>query len=94
MYTPEGIAQFCAAHARMMKKSVLKQLVGITEAVEVDEEYIENYFPKNTHRQKRALVKGAFEAWDSLLSVCVHCPTRCLSEKDRPSELFEQYKDW
>lgn len=87
----EAIAQFCADYAKQMKQSVLEKLAGITEAVELDEEYISQYFPRNSTKQNRMLVEGAFASWDSLLSVCETCPTRCISEKERYCDLFDTY---
>ena len=87
------IAQFCAYYAKRMKKSVLDRLAGLTDATEIDEEYISDYYPKNNAKQNGLLLETACAAWDSLLSVCETCPTRCLSEKDRICELFDLYED-
>ena len=89
------IAQFCAYYAKRMKKSVLEQLAGMTEATEIEEEYVSDYYPKNSTRLNGLLLETACAAWDSLLSVCETCPTRCLSEKERICELFDSdlYED-
>jgi len=89
----EEIAQYCAYYAKRMKKSVLDRLAGMTDATEIDEEYISDYYPKNSAKQNGLLLETACAAWDSLLSVCETCPTRCLSEKDRICELFDLYED-
>jgi hypothetical protein len=77
-----------------MKKSVLEWLAGQTDTVELDEGYITQYFSKTNAKQKQLLVRAAYEAWDSLLSVCGTCPTRCISEKERYCELFDEYEEW
>ena len=86
------IAEFCAYYAKRMRKSVLERLAGLTEATEIDEEYISDYYPKNSARLNGLLLETACAAWDRLLSVCEVCPTRCLSEKDRMCGLFDLYE--
>lgn len=87
----EEIAAFCSYFAKRMKKSVYDQLARITPEVIIDEEYIADYYPKNTQRQNIVFIGVAGEAWDSLLSVCEICPTRCISEREKRSEFFDRY---
>jgi hypothetical protein len=49
-YSSAEIAAFCAYFAKKMKKSVYDWLAGTTSAVIIDEEYIVDYYPKNTQR--------------------------------------------
>ena len=86
------IAAFCTYFAKRMKKSVYDKLGGITPVVIIDEEYIADYYPKNTQRQNKVFIDVAGEAWDNLLSVCETCPTRCISEREKRSEFFDRYK--
>ena len=85
------IAAFCAYFAKRMKKSLYDQLDGITQEVIIDEEYIADYYPKNTQRQNIVFMDVAGEAWDSLLSTCEICPVRCISERGERSEFFDRY---
>jgi uncharacterized Fe-S radical SAM superfamily protein PflX len=85
------IAKFCAYFAKRMKKSVLERLAGLTDATEIDEEYISDYYPDNSGKMNGLLLETACRAWDKLLSVCANCPTRCLSEKERYCTLFDTY---
>ena len=88
--TDMEIANFCAYFAKRMKKSVEDRLAGITEETEADEEYLSDYCHTNTRQQNAILLKVAGEAWEQLLSVCVTCPTRCLSERFLPCEFFDR----
>jgi hypothetical protein len=92
-HSEKNIARFCTYYAKRMKKSVLEQLAGLTDATILDEEYIADFYPKNTSRQNALLMQVAFDAWDSLLAVCENCPSRCLSEKDRLSDFFDFYEE-
>jgi len=92
-YSEEEIARFCAYYAKRMKKSVLEQLAGLTEATEIDDVYITDYYHENSTKVNSVLLQTACAAWDKLLSGCETCPTRCLSEKERYCELFDLYKE-
>lgn len=89
---PENIADFCTYLALRMKKSVYDRLSGATDAVIMDEEYIESYYPEHTQHQNMKIMNVAFEAWDSLVAICETCPTRCISERERKSEFFDEYR--
>jgi len=84
------VANYCAYFAKRMKQAVTDKLSGVTDIVELDEEYIADYWHTNTQRENKALNEVAGEAWDQLLSVCETCPTRCLSERFLPCELFDR----
>ena len=88
-----NIALFCAHYAKQMKQSVLERLEGKTDAVIIDEEYITDFYPEMRGKQLALLMEAAERAWDSHLSVCEACPTRCLSEKEQWCELFDSYKE-
>ena len=85
------IARFCTYYAKRMRKSVLARLAGLTDATVIEEECISDYYPENSARTNRSLLKAACEAWDSHLAVCEICPTRCISERDRYCGFFDSY---
>ena len=87
----EGVAKFSAYYAKRMKQSLYEQFDGWSDAVIFHEEYITDYFPKIPLRQVKMLLKVSMEAWDNLLSRCVVCPVRCLSEREKLSDLFGRY---
>lgn len=84
------VASFCAYFAKRMKEAVTKKLAGVTDATEADEEYVSDYCHTNTRRQNVAIIEVAGEAWERLLSVCVTCPTRCISERFDYCEFFDR----
>jgi hypothetical protein len=88
-----NVARFCTYYAKRMEKNVLDRLYGRTDATVIDEDIIADFYPDMDDLQTRRLLNVACQAWDSLLSVCETCPTRCLSEKERKSEYFDRYKD-
>jgi hypothetical protein len=89
----KAVADFCAYFAKRMKESVLDQLDGVTAETILYEEYFSDYFHGMDGKLKKLLNQTAEEAWDSHLSVCETCPSRCLSEKELPSPFFDKYKD-
>jgi len=86
------LAQFCAYFSKRMKKSVDDRLAGLTDATECEEEYISDFCHTNTHCQNLAIAEEACVAWEMLLSVCVTCPTRCISERYMYCEFFDRMK--
>lgn len=88
----DEIAAFCMHFSKQMKKSVYDRLNQVTSVVIIEEEYVADYYPKNTQRQNVALMDIAGAAWDTLLSACEMCPVRCISERERRSEFFDRYE--
>lgn len=88
----EDIAAFCAYFAKRMKKSVYEKLARLTPVVIIYEEYVAEYYPKNTQRQNKVFIEVAGEAWDNMLSVCETCPIRCISEREKRSDFFDHYE--
>jgi len=89
-HSDERLAEFCAYFAKRMRKSINDKLDGLTDATEIDEEYISDYFHTNTPRENQMVMGVAGEAWEELLSVCVSCPHRCISESERRCEFFDR----
>ena len=87
-----NIALFCAHYAKQMKQSVFERLAGKTDATICYEEYITDFYPEMKEDQICLLMEVAEKAWDSHLSVCESCPTRCISEKDEKCFLFDDYE--
>jgi hypothetical protein len=88
--TNENIVQFCVYLSKVMKISMYQKLGGITEEIIFYEEYVEQYYPKNTSAENMLILSTATKAWDELLSNCVVCPNRCISERDNKCILFDQ----
>jgi len=64
----DEIAAFCTHFSKQMKKSVYDCLNQVTPEVIIDEEYVADYYPKNTQRQNVTLMDVAGAAWDTLLA--------------------------
>jgi len=35
------------------------------------------------------LLTSVFGAWESITGICVNCPSRCISERDRKAPMFD-----
>jgi hypothetical protein len=92
-YGDRNIALFCAHYAKHMKQSIFERLEGKTEATIFYEEYITDFYPKLEPGQVGLLMDAAEKAWDSHLSACEACPTRCISEKDDKCFMFDSYAE-
>jgi hypothetical protein len=84
------VAEYCAYFAKRMKKGVEDKLEGITYVTETDEDYISDYCHESTYAEITALMGIAIKAWDQHTSVCVTCPTRCISERYVTCEFFDR----
>ena len=85
----EKIAELCIHYAKYMKGEILDKLSGKTENVSHSYQPIEDFLPLLSDKLVDDLLTVACEAWDSLTSMCVNCPTRCISEKDRKAPMFD-----
>jgi hypothetical protein len=86
----EQIVSFCVYFSKEMKHSIHEKLGGLVEHTTFYEEYVEKYYPNNTSRENYFILNIAAKAWDELLSNCVNCPARCISEMNKKSILFDQ----
>lgn len=84
----KAIAGFCIHYAKHMKGEVLAKLSFLVPAVRIGYEQIEAYFPSIGDRLVDHLLTVTAKAWDSQTGGCVHCPTRCISEKDEIAPMF------
>jgi hypothetical protein len=83
------IAAFCIHYSKQMKGEILDKLSGRSENVSLSYQAIEEFFPRLNNKLVDDLLTSAFDAWDSLTSMCVKCPTRCISEKDNKAPMFD-----
>ena len=83
------IAEFCIHYAKHMKKEILDKLSGNVENVSLSYQPIEDFFPLLHDKLVDKLLTAAGEAWESITSMCVNCPTRCISEKDQKAPMFD-----
>ena len=90
-YGDRSVAHFCTHFAKQMKQSVLDRLGEKPDATFIYEEYIKDFYPEMADGQVHLLMDAARRSWDSQISGCETCPTRCLSEKEAWCELFDRY---
>lgn len=83
------IADLCVHYALQMKPEILDKLSGRTEIVALSYEPIEEFLPNLSDKLVDGLLTSAFDAWDSITSMCVECPTRCISEKESRAPMFD-----
>ena len=83
------ITEFCIYYSKQMKGEILDKLSGRIENVSLSYHAIEDFFPRIDDRLVDDLLTSAFDAWYSITSMCVKCPTRCISEKDYKAPMFD-----
>jgi hypothetical protein len=83
------IAELCIHFAKHMKREILDKLAGNTENVSLSYRTIEEFFPSISDKLVDDLLSAAYGAWSSITSMCVNCPTRCISEKDQKAPMFD-----
>ena len=86
----EQIVNFCVYFSKEIKRSIYERLAGIVETTTFYEKYARKYYPNNTSGENYLLLDVATKAWDELLSNCVNCPTRCISEMNKKCIFFDQ----
>ena len=84
-----AIAEFSIYYSKVMKDIILQKLSGKIKIVIHSYEPIESYFPKINDKMVNKMLDEIAKAWDEQLSVCVHCPNRCVSEKDAYCPMFD-----
>jgi len=80
---------FCIFYSKQMKQEILDKLAGKTENVALSYYAIEKFFPKLSDKLVDNLLTSVFGAWESITSMCVECPTRSISERDRKAPMFD-----
>jgi hypothetical protein len=88
------IGDFCVHYAKHMKGQILDKLAGRVPQVLLGYEEIEAFFPTIGDRLIDQLLSVAAKAWNSQTGICVTCPTRCISEKDELTPMFDDPFYW
>jgi hypothetical protein len=82
------LAEFSICTSKKLKDVILLQVSGKIKKVCLSYELIESYFPNLDDRMINKMLNVLSKAWDGLLSICVACPNRCISERDEYCTLF------
>jgi hypothetical protein len=77
-----------------MKEEILARVTGRTPQVRLGYEKIESYFPELDDLIVDQMLTVVVEAWNTLTEMCVMCPTRCISERDRRASMFDDPESW
>jgi hypothetical protein len=85
----KAIAEFSIYYSNVMKDIVLQKLSGKIKTVIMSYEPIEFYFPMLNDRMVGKMLDVISKAWEGQLDVCVICPNRCLSEKEKYCPMFD-----
>ncbi|HMA82886.1 MAG TPA: hypothetical protein VKP59_01520 [Candidatus Thermoplasmatota archaeon] len=83
------IARFSIHCSKEMKPIILEKLSGKIDKVYFSYELVESYFPHLGGRMINKLLKIISKSWYDQLGFCIHCPTRCISEKDMYCTMFD-----
>ena len=85
---------FCVHYAKHMKSEILDKLAGRIANVRLGYLEIERFFPLIGDRLVDRLLTVVGKAWKSQTEICVACPTRCISEKDKRAQMFDDPVYW
>jgi hypothetical protein len=84
-----AVAQFCVGYAKSLRQPILDRLAGKTAGVMLSYHEIERLLPQIDDRLLDDMLTAAATAWESLLELCVCCPSRCMTEKELLSPMFD-----
>lgn len=85
----EELADFCIFYSKGMKPQILKRVAGKQENIHLSYLPIEQYFSSLSDKLVDDLLTVVENAWKNLTDMCAVCPTRCISERDRRSDMFD-----
>jgi hypothetical protein len=88
-YDRARLDRSCMALAIGLQGVVLKKLRGEIPQMEIGWEQIEAAFPGLNDKTVERLVNCTGTAWERLLSVCVTCPSACVTNKDDHCPMFD-----
>jgi len=88
------IAGFCVHYSKHMKGQILDKLAGRIPNVEIGYDEIEAFFPEIGDRLVDRVLTAVAKAWDSQTKMCVICPTRCISERNKRAPMFDDPSYW
>jgi hypothetical protein len=89
------IVEFCIHYGKTMKRQILDTLSGKQEFIILERFPIENVLSSLSEELIDELLEVTAKAWQQHTDLCVTCPTRCISERDRYAEMFDdpEYHD-
>jgi len=88
-YTKEMFNKSCITLAVLLQEVVLKKLRNEMPDMEISYTAVERAFPRLNDATINRLLDCTGKAWDNLLSICVSCPSACVSNKDAYCAMFD-----
>jgi hypothetical protein len=85
----EALAASCIYYSKSMKSQILQQVAGRQANIHHSYLPIEQYFSSLSDRLIDDLLTAVGDAWNEQTDMCVVCPTRCISERDRRADMFD-----
>ena len=84
-------ADFCAYYSKRVQESLGEFVLGRTNDVVCDAQYIQVYWHRNSKQLNFELAFLAQEAMVALLEICNTCPVQCLDDPSGYCEFFDRY---
>ncbi len=88
-YTKQTFNKSCIELASLLQGIVLKKLRNEIPDMQINYSEVEKAFPKLNDKTINRLLDCTAKAWDSLLGVCVSCPSACITNKDEYCTMFD-----
>jgi hypothetical protein len=79
----------CIKLAYLLQGVALKKLGNEIADMQINYTEVEKAFPKLNDKTIDKLLDCTAAAWENLLSMCVSCPSACVSNKDDYSPMFD-----
>jgi len=92
-YTKKMFNKSCITLAVLLQEVVLKKLRNEIPDMEISYTAVERAFPRLNDATINTLLDCTGKAWDNLLSICVSCPSACVSNKDAYCAMFDDKTD-
>ena len=88
-YTRQTFNMACIKLAYLLQGVALKKLGNEIADMQINYTEVEKAFPKLNDKTIDKLLDCTGAAWENLLSVCVSCPSACVSNRDDYSPMFD-----
>ena len=88
-YTKQTFNISCIKLANLLQGVAMKKLGNEISDMQINYTEVERAFPKLNDKTVNNLLDCTAAAWENLLSICVSCPSACVSNKDDYCPMFD-----
>lgn len=88
-YTKRDFNKSCIELATSLQAVALKKLRYEISSMEINYIDVKRAFPRLNDKTINKLLDCVGNAWENLLSVCVTCPSACVSNKEDYCQMFD-----